>query len=217
MSMGVATARTQLCLKRLLDEPRENLPKCKLPRLAPNLSTTGLSPCLRPRSPAPKSNRSQSPSRVGPYFLLERCEGEDTYKAEHAHTKQQYTCQVELQILQKILHICPIIFMILQKILLILLIMLQILLKILLLLLEILIFLYTTDTASNTAKNTHDTAKIHAHKQCSFYCSNCYHVTLTVPSCCRGYRCFLCVVTRSGWLPTPGSVTMTTSAACWTW
>lgn len=101
MSMGMATARSQLCLKRLLDEPPENLPKCKLPRLAPNLSTTGLSSCLMPRSPAPKSNRSQSPSRVGPYFLLERCEGEETYRAEHAHTKQQYTCQVELQILQK--------------------------------------------------------------------------------------------------------------------
>ncbi|KAI3369772.1 hypothetical protein L3Q82_024601, partial [Scortum barcoo] len=94
MNLGVATAKSQLCLKRLLDEPRENLPKCKVPRLALNLSTTGLSPCLRPKSPAPKSNENQSPTRVGPYFLLERCEGEETYRAEHALTKQQYTCQV---------------------------------------------------------------------------------------------------------------------------
>lgn len=99
MNMGVSTARSQLCLKRLLDEPSDSLPKCKHARLAPPPPTAGLSPCLRPRSHAPKSNQSQSPSRVGQYFLLERWEGEETYRAEHAHTKQQYTCQVELPVL----------------------------------------------------------------------------------------------------------------------
>ncbi|XP_060897241.1 tribbles homolog 3 [Labrus mixtus] len=94
MSMGVATARSQKCLKRLLDEPQENLPKCKVPRLAPPPPTTGIPPYLRSRSPAPKSDQSQSPTRVGPYILLERCDGEETYRASHAQTEQQYTCQV---------------------------------------------------------------------------------------------------------------------------
>ncbi|XP_045931906.1 tribbles homolog 3 [Micropterus dolomieu] len=94
MSMGETAARSQLCLKRLLDEPQENLPKCKLARLSLHPPAPGLSPCLRPRTPAPKSNQSQSPSRVGPYILFERCEGEETYRAEHALTKQPYTCQV---------------------------------------------------------------------------------------------------------------------------
>lgn len=94
MSMGVATARSQLCLKRLLDEPQDILPKCKRICLAPPPSTTGPSPCLRPRSPSPKSKQGQSQFRVGPYLLFERCEGEETYKAVHAHTQQQYTCQV---------------------------------------------------------------------------------------------------------------------------
>uniref|UniRef100_UPI0037E999AA tribbles homolog 3 n=1 Tax=Semicossyphus pulcher TaxID=241346 RepID=UPI0037E999AA len=94
MSMAVATARSQQCLKRLLDKPQENLPKCKVARLAPPPPTTGLTPCLRARSPATKSNQSQSPSRVGQYILFERCEGEETYRASHALTKQQYTCQV---------------------------------------------------------------------------------------------------------------------------
>lgn len=92
--MGVSTARSQLSLKRLLDEPQGNMPKCKFARLTPQPPATGLSPCLRPTSPAPKSSQSQSPIRVGPYVLFERCEGEETYRAEHAHTKQQYTCQV---------------------------------------------------------------------------------------------------------------------------
>ncbi|XP_019110488.1 tribbles homolog 3 [Larimichthys crocea] len=92
MNMGVTTARSQLCLKRLLDEPQDNLPKCKVPRLSPQPPATGLSPCLLPSSPAPKPN--QSPSKVGKYLLFERIEGEETYRAEHSLTKQQYTCQV---------------------------------------------------------------------------------------------------------------------------
>ncbi|KAF3690215.1 Tribbles -like protein 3 [Channa argus] len=94
MSMGEVSARSQLCLKRLLDEPQDNLAKYKRARLAPPLQSTGLSPCLRPKSPTPKSSQSQSPSRVGPYFLFERREGEEIYRAVHAHTEQQYTCQV---------------------------------------------------------------------------------------------------------------------------
>ncbi|XP_037303866.2 tribbles homolog 3 [Pungitius pungitius] len=93
MSVGTTATRSQLCLKRLLDEPQE-IVKCKVARLDPSLPTTGLSDCLRPRSPAPASSPSQSPSRVGSYFLFERCEGEKSYRAEHAQTKQQYTCQV---------------------------------------------------------------------------------------------------------------------------
>lgn len=93
MSVGVTAARSQLCLKRLLDEPQD-IVKCKVARLEADPPTTGLSHCLRPRSPAPKSNESQSPSRVGSYFLFGRCEGEKSYRAEHAHTKEQYTCQV---------------------------------------------------------------------------------------------------------------------------
>ncbi|XP_078105281.1 tribbles homolog 2-like [Sander vitreus] len=94
MSMGTAAASTQPCLKRLLDEPQDNFLKCKVARLDPNPPATGLLHCLRLRSPTPKCNQSQSPSRVGSYILLERCEGEKTYRAIHAHTKQQYTCQV---------------------------------------------------------------------------------------------------------------------------
>ncbi|KAK2861733.1 hypothetical protein Q5P01_001266 [Channa striata] len=94
MSMGEVSARSQLCLKRLLDEPQDNLPKCKRACLAPPPQSTGLSPCLRPKSPTPKSSESQSPSRVGPYFLFERREGEEIYRAVHAQTEQQYTCQV---------------------------------------------------------------------------------------------------------------------------
>ncbi|CAJ1050925.1 tribbles homolog 3 [Xyrichtys novacula] len=92
--MGVATPRSQQCLKRLLDEPRDNLLKCKVARLAPPPPTTDRSTCLRSKSPTPKADQSQSPIRVGPYILFERCEGEETYKAVHAHTEQQYTCQV---------------------------------------------------------------------------------------------------------------------------
>ncbi|XP_059186071.1 tribbles homolog 2-like [Centropristis striata] len=94
MSMGMTAARTQLCLKRLLDEPQDIVLKCKVARLDPNPPVTSLSNCLRPRSPAPKPDQSQSPSRVGSYLLYERCEGEKTYRAVHAHTKEQYTCQV---------------------------------------------------------------------------------------------------------------------------
>ncbi|XP_026162400.1 tribbles homolog 3 [Mastacembelus armatus] len=94
MDKGVVTARSEQCLKRLLDEPEQNLPKCKRARLAPPPPAPGLSPYLRPRSPTSKSDRSQSPSRVGPYFLFERHEGEETHRAVHAHTQQQYTCQV---------------------------------------------------------------------------------------------------------------------------
>ncbi|XP_034387875.1 tribbles homolog 3 [Cyclopterus lumpus] len=93
MSMGMTAARSQLCLKRLLDEPQD-IVKCKVARLESNPPTTGLSHCLRPRSPAPRSNEGQSPSRVGSYFLFGRCEGEKSYRAEHAQTKEQYTCQV---------------------------------------------------------------------------------------------------------------------------
>uniref|UniRef100_A0A3B4WY64 Tribbles pseudokinase 3 n=1 Tax=Seriola lalandi dorsalis TaxID=1841481 RepID=A0A3B4WY64_SERLL len=94
MSEGTATARSQLCLKRLLDEPQDNILKCKRARLAPPPPVLGLSPCLRPTSPAPKSSQTQTPSRVGPYLLFERCEGEETYRAVHPQTQQQYTCQV---------------------------------------------------------------------------------------------------------------------------
>ncbi|XP_030586086.1 tribbles homolog 2-like [Archocentrus centrarchus] len=94
MSTGVSTTRSQLCLKRLLDEPQDNSLKYKRARLAPPPTSTGISPCLRPTSPTPTSNLSQSSSRVGPYFLFERCEREETYRAVHVHTQQQYTCQV---------------------------------------------------------------------------------------------------------------------------
>ncbi|XP_033482249.2 tribbles homolog 3 [Epinephelus lanceolatus] len=94
MSMGMTAARSQLCLKRLLDEPQDNLLKCKVARLDPHPPATGLSHCLRPKSPAPEANQSQSPTKVGSYFLFEPCEGEKTYRAVHAQTKQQYTCQV---------------------------------------------------------------------------------------------------------------------------
>uniref|UniRef100_A0A672J735 Tribbles homolog 3-like n=1 Tax=Salarias fasciatus TaxID=181472 RepID=A0A672J735_SALFA len=94
MSLNAASARSQQCLKRLLDEPQDNLLKCKRARLAPPPPSTGLSPCLRPASHAPKTGQSQSPFRVGPYVLLERCERERTYRAVHVHTEKQYTCQV---------------------------------------------------------------------------------------------------------------------------
>lgn len=94
---AVSTAKSQVCLKRLLDEPSEGLPKFKQARLATQPPAIGIPPCLRPSGPAaPKSSLGQLPSRVGRYLLLERCEGEETYKAEHVHTKQQYTCQVAL-------------------------------------------------------------------------------------------------------------------------
>ncbi|XP_068598710.1 tribbles homolog 2-like [Brachionichthys hirsutus] len=94
MNVGATVARPQPCLKRLLDEPSENVPKSKEPCLAQNTPATGLPLCLRFRRPAPNCSRSQSPSKVGPYFLFERFEGEETDRAEHAQTKQQYTCQV---------------------------------------------------------------------------------------------------------------------------
>lgn len=97
MSACVSTTRSQLCLKRLLDEPQVDSLKCKRARLAPPPTSTGISPCLRPTSPAPTSNSSQSSSRVGSYFLFERCEREETYRAVHVHTQQQYTCQVTLR------------------------------------------------------------------------------------------------------------------------
>lgn len=92
--MGVATTRSQLCLKRLLAEPQENLPKCKLARLETSHSASGLSSCLTPTNPAPKSSPSQPPSRVGPYLLFVSCEREETYRAVHTSTQKQYTCQV---------------------------------------------------------------------------------------------------------------------------
>ncbi|XP_074527936.1 tribbles homolog 3 [Halichoeres trimaculatus] len=94
MSMGVATARSQQCLKRLLDSPRDDLPKCKVARLAPPPPSTDQSPRPRSRSPAPKSDPSQNPTRIGSYILFERNEGEESYRASHVQTEQQYTCQV---------------------------------------------------------------------------------------------------------------------------
>ncbi|XP_037534896.1 tribbles homolog 3 [Nematolebias whitei] len=94
MSMGVATTRSQQCLKRLLAEPQDHLPKCKQARLDPPPPSNGLSAYLKPTNSVPKSNPSQSPSRVGPYLLHESCEEEETYRAVHASTQEQYTCQV---------------------------------------------------------------------------------------------------------------------------
>ncbi|XP_061545007.1 tribbles homolog 3-like isoform X1 [Phycodurus eques] len=95
MSVGVA----ERCLKRLLDEPQDASPKCK--RVCPDVPPPPPPPDAGPplhlspaKSPSPQSNQSQSKVRVGPYFLFERCEGEDTYRAVHAATQQQYTCQV---------------------------------------------------------------------------------------------------------------------------
>uniref|UniRef100_A0A3B5MC41 Protein kinase domain-containing protein n=1 Tax=Xiphophorus couchianus TaxID=32473 RepID=A0A3B5MC41_9TELE len=76
-----------LCLKRLLAEPQENLPKCKLARLETSHSASGLSSCLTPTNPAPKSSPSQPPSRVGPYLLFVSCEREETYRAVHTSTQ----------------------------------------------------------------------------------------------------------------------------------
>ncbi|XP_012736793.2 tribbles homolog 3 [Fundulus heteroclitus] len=92
--MGVATTRNQLCLKRLLAEPQENLPKCKRARLDTSRSASGLPACLTPANPAPKASPSQPPSRVGPYLLFESCEREETYRAVHTSTQKQYTCQI---------------------------------------------------------------------------------------------------------------------------
>ncbi|XP_013871493.1 tribbles homolog 2 [Austrofundulus limnaeus] len=94
MSMGVATTRSQRCLKRLLAEPQDNLPKCKKARLDPPPPSSGFSAYLRPTNPAPRPNQSQPPSRVGPYLLHESSEVEETYRAVHANTQEQYTCQV---------------------------------------------------------------------------------------------------------------------------
>ncbi|KAM4740279.1 tribbles homolog 2-like [Anableps anableps] len=92
--MGVATTRSQLCLKRLLAEPQENLPKCKRARLETSHSASGLSAYLTRTNPTPKSSPSQPPSRVGPYLLFVSCEREETYRAVHTSTQKQYTCQV---------------------------------------------------------------------------------------------------------------------------
>ncbi|XP_028303603.1 tribbles homolog 2-like [Gouania willdenowi] len=94
MSMSAATHSSHLCLKRLLNEPRDNLLKWKRARLVPPPPSTSLSPCLGPTSPTPKDSPSQSPSRVGSYLLYGRSEREETFRAVHVHTKQQYTCQV---------------------------------------------------------------------------------------------------------------------------
>ncbi|XP_077386373.1 tribbles homolog 3-like [Festucalex cinctus] len=94
MSVGVA----EHCLKRLLDEPQDAPPKRK--RVCPDLPPSpaaDASPALHlspAKSPSPKSDQSQSKVKVGPYFLFERREGEDTYRAVHAATQQQYTCQI---------------------------------------------------------------------------------------------------------------------------
>ncbi|XP_038136810.1 tribbles homolog 3 [Cyprinodon tularosa] len=92
--MDMATTRSQLCLKRLLAEPQENLPKCKRACLETSPSANSLSAYLTPTNPAPKSSPSQPPSRVGAYLLLESCEKEETYRAVHTSTQKQYTCQV---------------------------------------------------------------------------------------------------------------------------
>ncbi|KAM3834048.1 tribbles homolog 2-like [Diretmus argenteus] len=94
MSVGVATARSHVCLKRLSDEPQDNFLKCKKACLAAPPSSPGLSSCFRPRSPAPQPIHSQSLSSIGPYFLVEPCNGAETYRAVHTHTQQQYTCKV---------------------------------------------------------------------------------------------------------------------------
>ncbi|XP_034020504.1 tribbles homolog 3 [Thalassophryne amazonica] len=83
-----------VCLKRLLDEPQDHFLKCKNARLAPPPPDTARLPSCRPRSPASKPSHSQSLSRVGSYLLVEPCEGVETYRAVHVHTKQQYTCKV---------------------------------------------------------------------------------------------------------------------------
>ncbi|XP_054641475.1 tribbles homolog 3-like [Dunckerocampus dactyliophorus] len=90
MSDGVA----RQCLKRLLDEPQDTLPKFKRICLAPPPPDTSPSLHLKARSPSLKPSQSQSKVRVGPYFLFERCEGEESYRAVHADTQQEYTCQI---------------------------------------------------------------------------------------------------------------------------
>ncbi|XP_061833601.1 tribbles homolog 3-like [Nerophis lumbriciformis] len=89
MSVGVARQR----MKRLLDKPRDALPKSKRVCLAPPPPDTSPSH-LKAKSPSPKPSQSQSKVRVGPYFLFERLEGEESYRAVHASTQQEYTCQV---------------------------------------------------------------------------------------------------------------------------
>lgn len=85
---------SQRCLKRLLEEPPDNMAKRKPAPQVPHPPTTGLSPFLGTRNPSPKSNQSKAPSRVGQYTLVERYEGEEVYRAEHSQTKKQFTCQV---------------------------------------------------------------------------------------------------------------------------
>nr|XP_057910530.1 tribbles homolog 2-like [Doryrhamphus excisus] len=90
MSEGVARQR----LKRLLDEPQDALPKFKRICVAPPPPETSPSLHLKARSPSPKPSQSQSKVRVGSYFLFERYEGEETYRAVHADTQQEFTCQI---------------------------------------------------------------------------------------------------------------------------
>ncbi|CAG5978228.1 unnamed protein product [Menidia menidia] len=90
----MAATTSQPSLKRLLDEPQDNLLKRKHARLAPPPPSPGLAACLGPVSSQPRPGQRQPPARVGPYLLSERCEREETYRAVHAHTQQQYTCQV---------------------------------------------------------------------------------------------------------------------------
>ncbi|XP_056129348.1 tribbles homolog 3 [Lampris incognitus] len=94
MIVGVA-ASSHKCLKRLLDEPQDHLLKCKRAHLSLPPAAAGISPCLRPRSPAPPETQNQSLSNIGPYLLFEPCEGvEESYRAVLRHTQQQFTCKV---------------------------------------------------------------------------------------------------------------------------
>ncbi|XP_062327151.1 tribbles homolog 3 [Osmerus eperlanus] len=91
-----ATSAPLLCLKRAgLDDPEQEVQKHKRPRLAPP-PCTGLAPYLRPRShsPVPPCADSHCVSSIGPYILLEPCEGAETFRAIHRVTEQQYTCKV---------------------------------------------------------------------------------------------------------------------------
>ena len=96
LTSSPATSAPPLCLKRAgLDDPEQEVQKHKRPRLAPP-PFPGLAPCLRPRShsPAPPCADSQCVSSIGPYILLEPCEGAETFRAIHRVTEQQYTCKV---------------------------------------------------------------------------------------------------------------------------
>lgn len=96
LTSASAASAPPLCLKRAgLDDPEQEVLKCKRPRLAPP-PCPGLAPCIRPHShsPAPPSADSQCVSSIGPYVLLEPCEGAETYRAIHRVTEQQYTCKV---------------------------------------------------------------------------------------------------------------------------